>query len=196
MAQEIVPRWEWRAFGDSFNGSPNPFSSFNPKGVQQSDETYFLSLASSENVKVRDALMDIKALQQVNADGLQQWKPVMKQGFPLPSAEVARIVAILRLPARQLQRSEFTLQQLLDEVMTPIPEVRVVNVHKTRTRYAVEGCMAEMAEVSADGKTTRTIALESEEARQVTATVQKLGVDKCGNTSYPQGLKQLLGMHG
>ncbi len=32
--------------------------------------------------------------------------------------------------------------------------MRVVKVHKTRTRYTVDGCMAELAEVIADGKHT------------------------------------------
>ena len=48
--------------------------------------------------------------------------------------------------------------------------MRVVKVHKTRTRYTVEGCMAEMAEVAADGKRTHTIALELEDAAKVIAS--------------------------
>ena len=35
-------------------------------------------------MKVRDGLMDIKVLREVNAEGLERWEPVMKQPFPLP----------------------------------------------------------------------------------------------------------------
>jgi len=45
----------------------------------------------------------------------------------------------------------------------------------------------------ADGKKTRTVALESEDAARVIATVRKLGLDKFPNISYPKGLKQLAG---
>jgi exopolyphosphatase/guanosine-5'-triphosphate,3'-diphosphate pyrophosphatase len=64
--------------------------------VQESSETYLLS-GAGDNVKVRDALMDIKVLREVNQDGLEQWTPVMKAGFPLPAAEVTKVFEALRL---------------------------------------------------------------------------------------------------
>src|SRR5262249_33629448 len=36
-----------------------------------------------------DGLMDVKTLEQLDADGLKQWRPVMKDTFSLPAAEVA-----------------------------------------------------------------------------------------------------------
>jgi hypothetical protein len=72
--------------------------------------------------------------------------------------------------------------------------MRVVKVHKTRTRYNVEGCMSESAQVTVDGKATRTIALELEDAGKVIGAVHKLGLESYGNVSYPKGLKRLVGM--
>lgn len=194
MANEIVPRWEWRAFGDSFGGTDNPFAGYRPSGTQDSDEIYFLSPATSENVKVRDGLLDIKKFQLANADALEQWKPVLKHGFPLRVAEIKSMFEVLGVPAPALARTEYALQQLIDEVITRVPGMRVVKVHKARTRYSVEGCMAEMAQVTADGKSTRTIALELEDAAKVIAAVRKLGLESYGNVSYPKGLKRLVGM--
>lgn len=34
-------------------------------------------------MKVRDELMDVKVLRETDADGLEQWTPVMKARFPL-----------------------------------------------------------------------------------------------------------------
>jgi exopolyphosphatase/guanosine-5'-triphosphate,3'-diphosphate pyrophosphatase len=194
MAQAIVPRWEWRTFSQEFSDTHHPFAGLDATEVQESNETYFLSTVTSENVKVRDDLMDIKKLQQVNSDGLEQWKPVMKHGFPLPAEEVNRVFDVLGLAPPELTRPGYTLQQLLDEVIAPVREIRVVKVHKTRTRYTVEGCMGEMAEVSADGKKTGTIALELEDAARVIGTVRKLKLDRFKNISYPHGLKQLVGL--
>lgn len=194
MTNEIIPRWEWRAFGDDFGGSDNPFAAYKASGTQESDETYFLSPATSENVKVRDGLLDIKKFQHANADGLEQWKPVLKHGFPLPAEEIKSMFEVLGVPMPALARTEYSLQQLTDEVIAPVPGMRVVKVHKTRTRYNVEGCMSEMALVTADGKATRTIALELEDAAKVIAAVRKLGLERYGNVRYPKGLKRLVGM--
>ena len=79
---EITPRWEWRSFGPRFGEAEKRLAALTPSGVQESDEIYLLSGAGG-NVKIRAALMDIKVLRQVNADGLEQWTPVMKAGFPL-----------------------------------------------------------------------------------------------------------------
>jgi len=195
MAQEIIPRWEWRTFGDNFTGANNPFAAYKHDEPKGSDETYFLSPATSENVKVRDGLMDIKKFQHANADGLEQWKPVLKHGFPLPADNVKTVFEILGVAAPKLARTEYTQQQVIDELMKPAG-VRVVSVHKTRTRYTVEGCMAEVADVTADDKKSMTIAMELEDAAQVIATVRKLGLDRYENISYPKGLKQLVGMRG
>ena len=89
--EKIIPRWEWRTFGNSFGDADAAFAQLTAKDVAESDEIYFLSPAGNENVKVRDKLMDIKILQQVNADGLEQWMPVMKGTFPLPAAEVKKV---------------------------------------------------------------------------------------------------------
>ena len=45
---------------------------------------------SEASVKVRDGLMDVKRLEHVDDDGLEQWRPVMKAAFPLAQADVAR----------------------------------------------------------------------------------------------------------
>jgi exopolyphosphatase / guanosine-5'-triphosphate,3'-diphosphate pyrophosphatase len=66
--------------------------------------------------------------------------------------------------------------------------VRVVRVRKRRVRYALGDCMAELAEVVADGRSTRTIAVESEDAAAVVAAVRSLGLDGQANASYPRGL--------
>lgn len=194
MSKEIIPRWEWRTFGDNFAGSGNPFAAFKAGDTQGSDEIYFLSPVNSENVKVRDGLMDIKKFQLANPDGLEQWKPVLKQGFPFPAADVSKVFDVLGVPPSKLSRTEYTLDQFIQELMTPVPGMRVVKVHKTRTRYTVDGCMAELAEVVADGKHTHTIATELEDPAQVIATVRKLGLDRYENISYPRGLKRLVGM--
>jgi exopolyphosphatase / guanosine-5'-triphosphate,3'-diphosphate pyrophosphatase len=192
--ENIIPRWEWRTFGESFGESDKQFAALEPGGVQESDEIYFLSPAGDQNVKVRDRLMDIKTLEQVNPEGLEQWKPVMKGSFPLPAAEVKKVFEALGVAPPSLARADYTLEQFVKELAEPGQRLRVVNVHKKRTRYKIDGCTSEMTDVVADGKKTRTVALELEDSARVIATVRKLGLDKFPNINYPRGLKQLIGM--
>ena len=138
-------------------------------GTADSDETYLLVTAadaSSAIVKIRFDLMDIKLLREVDADGLERWEPVLKVGFPMPAADVERVIEALQLPAATLAREAYTLQQFLDEVAGPSGMVRPVEVHKHRVRYTVGGCSSEVSDVIANGKTIRTIAIESDGCRR------------------------------
>ncbi len=188
---EIRPRWEWRSFGRRFGGAEARLAKLTPGGVQESDEVYLLS-GAGDNVKVRDELMDIKVLREVNADGLEQWTPVMKAGFPLPAAEATKVLESLHLPVPLLSRTSFTLDQFLAELAAPGGPIRVVKVHKRRTRYTVGGCMAELSDVVANGKPTRTLAVESEDPAGVIRAVRELGLGGYTNTSYPRGLAALI----
>jgi exopolyphosphatase/guanosine-5'-triphosphate,3'-diphosphate pyrophosphatase len=149
----VFMRSALRGGGDAAGGA-------HADGVQESDEVYLLS-GAGDNVKVRDALMDIKVLREVNADGLEQWTPVMKAGFPLPAAEVARVFESLRLPVPALSRASYTLDEFIEAFAQSGGAIRRVNVHKRRVRYTVGGCTAEFSDVVANGKPTRTIAVES-----------------------------------
>ena len=188
---EIVPRWEWRTFGDSFGDAELAFSG-EPERVQESDETYFLSVAGGDTVKVRDELMDVKRLEHVNDEGLEQWTPVLKASFPLPAATVADVFAGLHVTA-DLARDTYTQEQFEDEIVEPNPALLAVPVHKVRRRLTIGGCMTELTDVTAGDRSTRTIAIETEDPAHVVATVRDLGLDNRTNTSFPRGLKQLLG---
>ncbi len=188
---EIVPRWEWRWFGRRFGPAESRLAALTPGAVQESRETYLLS-GTGDNVKVRDALMDVKVLRETRPDGLEQWTPVMKAGFPLSAAEVAKVFAALRLDPPPLRRASYDLGQFIAELAVPSGRIRAIDVQKRRTRYTVGGCMAELSEVVADGKPTRTLAVESEDPAAVIAAVRSLGLSGYVNTSYPRGLSALL----
>jgi exopolyphosphatase/guanosine-5'-triphosphate,3'-diphosphate pyrophosphatase len=136
--------------------------------------------------------MDIKVLQQVNADGLEQWTPVMKAGFPLPASEVTRVFESLKLPLPALSRASYSLDDFIEAFAQPGGAIRRVNVHKRRVRYTVGGCTAEFSDVVANGKPTRTIAVESTDAQAVICAVRDLGLGGYTNTSYPRGLAALI----
>jgi exopolyphosphatase/guanosine-5'-triphosphate,3'-diphosphate pyrophosphatase len=188
----IVPRWEWRTFGDSFGAAETLLSQHEPERVQESDETYVLSQKSDASVKVRDDLMDVKQLEAVS-DGLEQWRPVLKGSFPLAAADVHTVLDALAVPALELARESYTLDELVEEVIGANAALSAVGVHKHRTHYVLEGCMIELSEVTAEGRSLRTIAVEAEDAELVAATVRALGLAGRPNTCLARGLKTMLG---
>jgi exopolyphosphatase / guanosine-5'-triphosphate,3'-diphosphate pyrophosphatase len=188
---EITPRWEWRSFGPRFGEAEKRLAALTPGGVQESDEVYLLS-GGGGNVKIRDALMDIKVLRQVNADGLEQWTPIMKAGFPIGATDATRVFEALQLPVPSMSRESYTLDEFIAEFAAPGAGIRIVKVRKHRTRYTVGGCMAELSDVVANGKPTRTIAVEAEDAAGVMRAVRELGLGGYTNTSYPLGLAALI----
>ena len=191
----LVPRWEWRGFGDELRAVESIFGRESSKQVVESDEVYVLSVRGTDGVKVRDELMDVKHLLEVNDDGLEQWVPVMKTGFPVSATDVGSVLRALRVDAQssRLSRAAYTLPEFLDEVVGPHPDLLAVEVHKRRERYTVGGCMAEVSEISTGRGSTHTVAIESEDAKRVIQTVRDVGLASRPNVSLVRGLKAMVG---
>src|SRR6478752_6857485 len=190
----IVPRWEWRTFGDSFGSAETLLDSLEPERGQESDEIYLLSQESDASVKVRDGLMDVKQLEAVSGGGLEQWLPVLKGSFPLGAADVATMLNALGVSEPETTREMYTLEQLLAELVGPNQSLAAVDVHKRRTHYRLDGCMVELSEISAGGRSARTIAVEHEDPELVSATVRELGLEDRPNVCLARGLKTMLGL--
>jgi exopolyphosphatase / guanosine-5'-triphosphate,3'-diphosphate pyrophosphatase len=179
----IVPRWEWRRFGVT----PDRFAELEPESVQESDELYLLSPVSDASVKVRDGLLDVKQLQQVDEHGLEQWLPVLKAQFPVAREDVSTVLAALSAQA-PLEQASYTLDELLE-----LTAARAVQVHKVRRRYQLDGCASELTDLEAGADGARTVAVESEDPQRVVDTVGSLGLPLRPNTCMARGLKALVG---
>lgn len=193
-AKKIVPRWEWRTFGDDLEEADRLLAGTDLGPVQDSDELYLVSLDGDASVKVRDGLMDVKRLEAVNDDGLEQWRPVLKAAFPLAAADVAEMLDALRAHAPAPARDEYSLDELVGEIVAPSPDLHAVKVHKHREHHTVDGCMTEVSELLTDVGARHTIAVESEDPALVVATVRKLGLAGRRNVNLPRGLKALVGV--
>ena len=141
-------------------------------------------------MKVRDALMDIKVLREVDENGLEQWTPVMKANsrFPRPT-----FPACSRLRAADADPGPSRVHP------RPVPrrahradrrESRR-HVHKRRGSLHDRRLHVEVTNVIADGRQTRTIAIEASDAAAVIAAVRGAGLGDFVNTPYPAGCGRL-----
>lgn len=187
----VTPRWEWRTFGASFDAAeirlPGPLGD-----PRHSAETYFVSRRSDANTKLRDHLIDVKLLQQVDAHGLELWRPVLKAGFPLSSPTLDRLFAFWSLPRPRAFDTCDVEADLPRAIGTLVPDVRVVPVKKSRRRLSADGCQIEVSDLTFDDVPLRTIAVEGTERDRVLAMVGRLGFDGRSNTNYVRALKRFL----
>jgi exopolyphosphatase / guanosine-5'-triphosphate,3'-diphosphate pyrophosphatase len=137
----IVPRWEWRTFGEKLDLGGGLPELREPESVQESDELYVLSEETDASVKIRDGLMDVKQLEAVNGDGLEQWRPILKKAFPLDAGDVRVVLSALGAAGAEVGWESYSLDELLSEVVRPNPSLTAVRVHKRRAHYHVGGCM-------------------------------------------------------
>src|SRR4051812_20060582 len=186
----VVPRWEWRVVGDDFGPGEAQLASHAPERVEESDELYVLSPNSDASAKVRAGEMDVKERLAVNEAGLEQWRPILKEPFPLPAAQVRRLFEALELPAPP-DRGAYALDDLIDALGDA--GARVIPVHKRRTRYMVDGCMAEISELTSEASMTRTIAIEATDPARVSRLVEELGFADREVVCMARGLKALVG---
>jgi len=191
---EIIPRWEWRTFTDNLGKAEENIRKFPEGKTRESDEVYILSEVSMDNTKIRDGLMDIKTLQQVYEDRLEQWLPIMKGSFPLPVSEIEKVFKCFKVALPKFERTEYTYEQYLNELIHPSKLLKAINVHKKRTGFTINNTIVEIAEVTVEGKTIKTAAVEMEDPQLVIKTVRELELDSFPNINYIRGLKNLVGM--
>jgi exopolyphosphatase/guanosine-5'-triphosphate,3'-diphosphate pyrophosphatase len=159
--------------------------------VRSSREVYVTGPDAHQRVKVRDGQLDIKTLDQVNADGLQLWRPVSKTPFPIDLSRVREVFARLGVASPDLQRAHYSADQWLAEAVHRVPDLTVCQVSKERHGSTIDGCLAEIAYLAVDGGFVKTIGVEMEDAAAVAATVRSLGFDPVQNEDYVTAFKRL-----
>ena len=157
-------------------------------GIQESDETYLLTVAGG-SAKVRDDLMDVKLLRETDADGLERWEPVMKASFPMSPDDVATVLEALGLGRPTIDRDRYTLDEFV-AAFGGGGAIRAVQVHKRRVRYKVNGCTSEVTDVVADGKPSKTVAIESEDKAAVLEAVRQTGLVGLPEHELPEGARR------
>ncbi|HET9261332.1 MAG TPA: Ppx/GppA family phosphatase [Acidimicrobiia bacterium] len=190
---EVAHRWEWRVFGSRLDPGAKVLSQMTPMGdSQETDETYLLG-PEHANLKVRFDLLDIKELVEVDENGLELWAPISKSEFPMNTVDIEAVLDSVGVSRPLTRRDVYTMDQFIGELIDPHTDLEVVHAHKRRVRFSLEGCMAELTTLIANGRETFTIAAESEDPDAVVAAVERLGMTGHTNTSYGRGLSCLLG---
>ena len=194
-APAVVPRWEWRTFGVALALPDYASTLLAATEVRESDERYALSPASEASVKLRDDVVDVKQLERVDDDGLEQWRPVLKARPPLSVDDARRALDVLAVPVPDpFDRDSYGPDEF--RALLSMEGVQLVPVHKTRRRFTGGGCLVELTTIRVGDEVTDTVAVESEDPASVVRMVATLGFPLRPNVSVPRGLKRLVRLPG
>lgn len=190
LAKKIVPRWEWRTFGNSFGPRVELIRNRDLGNYKESREIYLLSKTSNTNIKIRNQVLEVKLLQAVNEANLEQWCPADKALFPLTREQVAKIEEYLRTRIVVFDGAQVNLDKFLRFAASRTVALKTVQVEKRRYIYVIEQCIVEFVKAVAGGRPFSTICVEHPDAQRVAAVVKLLKLDDSPNVSYVKALKE------
>jgi hypothetical protein len=196
MMQELQARYEFRAFAQNFGPVEEKIRKLSKvEKFRESSEIYILSAANkAHNIKIRYDMLDIKVLVKEEQD-LQQWHPRMKAEFPIKKAVIRdEVFPALNVALPEFRRSEYSLNQYLEDIIQSHPDLTIARVYKRRFGYTINGCISEVAELLINGAAIKTIAVESLDIRAVLQAKEILGLHAYQNVSYLLAIKRILGM--
>jgi hypothetical protein len=192
---EIKPRYEFRAFAQNFGMVETKLRRLAKcEQIRESAEIYLISSANStNNTKIRDGKMDIKVFVE-KREGLEQWNPRIKGEFPMQTEALKKEV----FPAfgaiePAFRREAYSLQQYLDEIIFPHPQLAAVHVFKLRFAFTVNGCITEIAHLLINGAAIQTVAVEHTDIAAILKAKEMLGLGEYENVNYLRAIKRIIG---
>ena len=193
---DIKPRYEFRIWSESLTPLQSKLEALAQPRETKSEETYLISAMTEKcNAKIRAELMDIKVLIAEDR-GLEQWKPIMKSGFPLATSVIAeQVFPNLEVPVPKLAKAEYSMDEFFSEVVAKEPKIAVVDVAKTRYQFNIGACATEYSKITINKAPRDTVAVESTDADAVLQLVRELGINE-PNVSYIREIRRILGWDG
>ena len=189
----IDARYEFRHFSDNLARFRDDFKKHSSDEIKrESEEKYIVSPEIDKyNFKFRFDKLDVKELLEVKGK-LEQWYPVVKTGFPVDAQLlVEKICPLMHIHPKVIDKSLYTLDEFMDEVVSGQEHLFFADVKKQRYGYSINDCMAEYAEVTINGKDTQTVSIESTEPEKIMETMKMFGMEGMENISYVKIVKDL-----
>ena len=193
---DIIPRFEFRTFAQNFGLVETKIRHLAKcEQIRESSEIYIISAGNDQNnTKIRDGKMDIKVLVK-EARGLEQWTPRMKGQFPMKTEVLQKeVFPAFGVDLPKFVRSEYSLEQYLDEIIYPHPRLTPVRVDKLRFGFTVNGCITEIAHLLINGASIQTVAVEQEDVNTVLKALEQLGLTEYENVNYLRAIKRIIGL--
>jgi hypothetical protein len=191
-------RYEYRSFAPVLGSVEQRLRSAGGQPERRtSAEIYLLSRPDERyNYKIRDGRLELKLLEGYHGP-LERWVPQPAHEFPIDDAILAKgLVASLELSAGLPPGAGQSVEVLVD-AFRGVPGAVAVDVFKRREGFQLDGCIAELVQVTVAGHTTHSICVEGVDAQRVLDLAERLGLAGLPNISYLAEVRSLQGWeHG
>ena len=195
MTTEDEARFEFRIWANRLDDESDRLRSLaEPAGTRESTETYFVSPSTVDtNPKARADRLDIKVLVGIQ-EGFEQWGVRLQAAFPVAATMLeTELFPLLGLTPPPLEQEEYSLAQLVAEVVPLHPDLAAVEVTKRRQMYTAGACIAEITRATIAGQEFQTVAVESADLDALSEVRRALGLEGHDNISYPRAIRDALG---
>jgi hypothetical protein len=119
----------------------------------------------------------------------------MKGEFPMHAEKIAsEVFPAFGVELPSFERKEYTLEQFLDELIRPHPQLVPVHVFKRRFAFTVCNCITEIAELRFNGASIKSVAVESVDSKAIQEAKRTLGLTEYENLNYLRAIKRVIGM--
>jgi CYTH domain-containing protein len=196
MAKEIERKFlvigdAWRSFAKGTTYRQGYLNSAKERTVRV--RTADLSVHTDEaNVKVRDALLDIKTKVGETPEGYEIFQPRGKFQFPVKKPDLTTILSHLGVKM-DLGRETCALEEFT-EMARRHPDLVPVTIEKMRYGFTVDGIICEYAQVWFNGALLESACSESENYLGMRNAIVALGIDSMPNINYLKAAKRVVGM--
>ena len=193
---EIVPRFEFRVFGQGFDTIEQRIREMAPcESTSESREIYLLNNEDCDrNVKIREGRLEIKCLIE-RSRGLERWEPAGAWAFPIDLGAIpGKLFPVAALEQVSPFPAALTERELLNHIaLGSIPLYRA-QLFKRRFRFTLQDCPVGIDQILVNGAAIESIAIESQHAEQVLAVRSALGLEQFENVAYPLAISRIMGI--
>jgi hypothetical protein len=190
-----TPRYEFRWFGmETSDVAARMAQEGGDPQIKEYRAVYLLSQRGNR-IDCRMDAYEIEIRELVNVDdGLEQWKPKVRETFPIPRTSLEDEILPLMGIQMSLRQEEYDMEEVVDKIVPNSPDLIAVHIHGRRSIWTIGDCVAEHSGLLVNGAFIRSLALWGPDRQLILDLHTRLGLQGFENVSYLGALKRITGM--
>jgi len=189
--------FEFRSFGQNFGEAEKILLELGKNvSPKENYDYYILSEANQTfNILIRKKNLIIKELVSTTRN-LEKWNENCRQAFPINKDFIENtFFPATGIEAPSIEDKEYDIISFIEEIVNQDPDLKIVEVFKSKIEYTHNNCNCEIANNLINGAFIKTFNIESENVEDVHATLKEMSItDNFTNTNYPLKIKQIIGI--
>jgi len=189
--------FEFRAFGQDFGKAEKNLNELGRNSLPKENYDYYILSEANQtfNILIRKKCLIIKEL-VATTKKLEKWNVNHRQAFPINKDFIENtFFPATGLEAPSVKDKEYDIISFIEEIVNEDPDLKIVEVFKSKIEYIHNNCNCEIANNLINGAFIKTFNIESENVEDVHATLKELEIgDDYANTNYPLKIKQIIGL--